>query len=196
MKLNKKGLTLVELIISVVLIVIIMFFMYRLLSDINAAKHDNSYAQDNALVRSEIIKLISNDLFSYNINKIDVSNSSDRLNLTLTLLPNSTDDVTASTKTAVIGIEENTFYYTQADGTNRKWEMNNATLNSDKVNIQYNEDANTYSLLLSILVYTDNDFNRQCPNCQNNVVDDIIISHMGEGKITNLNGKSCLGNNC
>ena len=58
MKLNNKGLTLVELIISIVLVVVVMLFMYKLLSDVNNEKNDDSYAQENRVIRAEIIKKV------------------------------------------------------------------------------------------------------------------------------------------
>lgn len=186
MKLNKKGLTLVELIISVVLIVIVMFFMYRLLNDVNAEKNDNSYAQENTINRGEIIKEIEDDLVGQVITDVAVTNASNTLNLKLTL----------GSKNATIVVTKDLFKYTNPNGELRQWTMQNCTLNTDHVGVKYTETNGIYSFLLSIAIYTDNDNNRICDKCQNNVVDDIVISHMATGSISSLKGKTCLGQKC
>ena len=58
MKLNKKGISIIELIISVTLISIIMLFMYRLLSDITFEKDNDSIAFVNQEKRVTIIKRV------------------------------------------------------------------------------------------------------------------------------------------
>lgn len=187
MKLNKKGLTLVELIISVVLIVVVMFFMYRLLNDVNAEKNDNSYAQANTVNRGEIIKEIEDDLVGKVITNVAVTNPSDGITITLTL----------GSQSAKIEATKDKFKYTNPEGELRQWTMESCTLNTDNVGVKYSESANgTYTLLLTLAVYTDNDQNRVCNNCSNNVVDDIIISHMANGSISALKNKTCLGKNC
>ena len=62
MKLNNKGVTLIELLISVVLVSIIMGFMYKLLLDVTNMQTNDSFTSSNQLKRNEIIKTIQNDL--------------------------------------------------------------------------------------------------------------------------------------
>lgn len=193
-KLNNKGLTLVELIISVVLIVIVMFFMYRLLNDVNAEKNDNNYAQENSLNRGEIIKEVEEDMFGKTITAISANKSGSNLVLNMTL----TNKENNISQNLVITISNKEFKYKISSVKERKWTMKNATLNTAKITVKYTENSatNTYSLLLLIPVYTDNDANRECNHCSNNVVDDIIISHMADGSIPALRGKTCLGQGC
>ena len=67
MKLNKKGTTLIELVVSIALLSIVMVFMFRLLADVNNDKYNNDFAEDNQVTRAEIIKTIEEDLQTKNI---------------------------------------------------------------------------------------------------------------------------------
>ena len=64
MKLNKKGITIIELIVSVALISVIMLFMYKLLADITFQKENDYFASVNQEQRIEIIDKIETTLAS------------------------------------------------------------------------------------------------------------------------------------
>ena len=53
-KLNNKGMTLMELLVSVVLISVIMIFMYKLIADVRNEKKKNDKITDNILKISEV----------------------------------------------------------------------------------------------------------------------------------------------
>lgn len=53
-KLNNKGMTLMELLVSVLLISVIMIFMYKLISDVRTSKRENDKIMDNIIKISEI----------------------------------------------------------------------------------------------------------------------------------------------
>ena len=61
-KMNNKGSTLLELIISIALISVILVFMVRLLVDLNDSETNNKYAKKNQVIRAEILRTIENDL--------------------------------------------------------------------------------------------------------------------------------------
>ena len=58
MKLNKKGISIIELIISVALISVVMLFMYRLLADVSFEKDNDLYATLNQEQRVTMISEI------------------------------------------------------------------------------------------------------------------------------------------
>lgn len=58
MKLNNKGLSIVELIISIALISIVMVFMYRLITDVTFEKDNDYFASLNQDQRVEIIDTV------------------------------------------------------------------------------------------------------------------------------------------
>ena len=60
-KMNNKGSTLLELIISIALISVILVFMVRLLVDLNDSETNNKYAKKNQVIRAEILRTIEND---------------------------------------------------------------------------------------------------------------------------------------
>ena len=75
-KLNNKGMTLIELIVSVALISILMIFMYKLISDVKYEKKENDKITDNLIKISEIEVTVQEFLLSRDIYRISVSNSS------------------------------------------------------------------------------------------------------------------------
>ncbi len=183
---NNKGLTLIELIISVILITVVMLFMYNLLNDVNNENNDNSYAQENQVNRSEIIQTIEDVLLGRRINLTEIKDESIADNLKLQF-------IFSDSTTAYLEATNNTITFTNPEGKTRKWTMVDATINIDKVFTSYAKSNGIYSLLINLEVYTDNDNNRKCPTCTNNIIDDIIISYVG---VDELKVNSCLGYNC
>ena len=61
-KLNKKGNTLIELVISIALMSVILISIVRLLVDLNNTNTNNVYAKNNQINRSEILRAIESDL--------------------------------------------------------------------------------------------------------------------------------------
>lgn len=55
-KLNKKGNTLIELVISIALMSVILISIVRLLVDLNNTNTNNVYAKNNQINRSEILQ--------------------------------------------------------------------------------------------------------------------------------------------
>ena len=66
-KLNNKGNTLIELIISIALMSVVLVSMIRLLVDLNNTNTNSVYAKNNEVVRSEIIRAIETDLNNYKL---------------------------------------------------------------------------------------------------------------------------------
>lgn len=75
-KLNKNGMTLIELLVSVVLISVIMIFMYKLISDVRNDKKENDKFTDNLIKISEIEVEIQNLIVKENISTISLSDRS------------------------------------------------------------------------------------------------------------------------
>ncbi len=69
-KLNKNGMTLMELIVSVALISVIMIFMYKLIADVRSDKNENDKITDNIIKISEIEIAIQNIIVKESISKI------------------------------------------------------------------------------------------------------------------------------
>lgn len=80
--LNKKGMTLLEIIISIALISVVMLFLFSLLNDIQYESKHTSYAKDFLVSRATIIKDVQEDILNNNItNVMQVSAGEGKVNL-------------------------------------------------------------------------------------------------------------------
>lgn len=80
--LNKKGMTLLEIIISIALISVVMLFLFSLLNDIQYESKHSSYAKDFLVSRATIIKDVEEDILNNNItNVMQVSAGEGKVNL-------------------------------------------------------------------------------------------------------------------
>lgn len=68
--LNKKGMTLLEIIISIALISVVMLFLFSLLNDIQYESKHTSYAKDFLVSRATIIKDVEEDILNNNITSV------------------------------------------------------------------------------------------------------------------------------
>ncbi len=85
---NKKGITLIEIIISVSLISVVMLFLFRLLTDMQYEEDHASFAKENQLIRTEVIKKVQDDFM--NLDLKNASLSGDKRTITFTFKDNST----------------------------------------------------------------------------------------------------------
>lgn len=68
--LNKKGMTLLEIVISLALISVVMLFLFSLLNDIQYESKHTSYAKDFLVSRATIIKDVEEDILNNNITNV------------------------------------------------------------------------------------------------------------------------------
>ena len=185
---NKKGSTLLELVISIALISVILVFLMRLLVDLNNTEANNTYAKKNQVNRAEILRAIQNDLNKNTITSIDGSSSTaDTLKIKFYFLD----------KESLIEATEDKFTYTSSDGNTRTWTMNGAKIYPKLAKLDYSndnldDDDSIYTLQIDIEVHTENE-NNTLNN--NNILDDIIISYMGKSK-DYFTYTPCLGYEC
>lgn len=188
---NKKGTSLVELIISIALISVILVFMIKLLLDINNNINNSDFAKNNQITRAEIIRLIENDIKEKTIKSINDSGSnSNKLVITLTFSDGSTSVIEATKSTVD---EASTFSYKATNENTRKWTFaEGANIYVDRVNTYYspNDFSDLYTMSIVIEVHTINDKNNKD---KNNNMDDIIISYIGKTSDLNTSIAKCLG---
>ena len=79
---NKKGITLVEIVISVALISVVMLFLFRLLTDMQYERDHASYAKSNQQVRASIIEHIQNDFRILGLKNVTISPDNRSINFT------------------------------------------------------------------------------------------------------------------
>ncbi len=80
---KKRGITLVEVIISVGLIALVMLFLFSLLSDMQYEENHPSFSKTNHRNRSLIIKAVQEDFLKYHlqIDKVTMSKSEDTVTI-------------------------------------------------------------------------------------------------------------------
>lgn len=182
-KMNNKGSTLLELIISIALISVILVFMVRLLVDLNDSETNNKYAKKNQVIRAEILRTIENDLQ----NKIitDIRDNSTTSNLIITFKFN-------DNKESNINVLKDKLTYKNTDGKTRTWTLKEGYFDITKSPVDFSQDENIYSLIIDIPVYTTNEFNTKN---NNNLLDDISVSYIGRTKDLNT-FSHCYGKGC
>ncbi len=183
---NKKGTTLVEVIISTALISIVLAFMIKLLVDINNTETNNKYAKGNQIKRAEIIRTIEDDIRNKIIKSVDDNSSNSELKFTINFA-----DSTSSTITCT----KNVVKYLASDSKTEKWTLDEGTVYIDKANVYLRNNSelgenSIYTLLIDIEIHTSNENNTIL---KNNTIDDILINYIGYEPI---NISNCLGNSC
>lgn len=166
MKLNKKGISIIELIVSIALMSVVMLFLYNLLSNVTFEKDDDYIASLNQANRIEIISTIENDLICDNT--ITIHNINDT---SLTL---------KGTKTYTITITNtsNNYKITYDNGTTQTWTIKGGTVGNINCDLSKgNGTTETKVTQCTIPIYTTNINNKEG---NNNTLDDIIFTFIKE----------------
>lgn len=124
MKLNNKGVTIIELLVSVALLSVVLMFLYNLLSSVTFEKDNDFIANSNQANRIDIINTIESDLILDNNIEID-KNKDNILILKGTM---------KGTTTYKIVITENTLAYYVNDSIQNTWKIKGATLGNINCN--------------------------------------------------------------
>ena len=61
MRLSNKGMSLMELLISIALVGVVLVFIFQLLVDLKDEKETNNFVYDNQLNRIQAIKVVEDD---------------------------------------------------------------------------------------------------------------------------------------
>ncbi len=183
--LNKKGVTLIEVIISIALVSVVLVFMFKLVIELNNAQTNTTYAKENQMVRVEILRAINNDIISKTLTGIDDSGStSSNLVIKFTFSDSSTSTIQASSTE---------FSYISSSGVTRTWDMVDCTIYTRSATVYFAKDANIYAFNIDIEIHTENESNNASSN---NTLDDISISIIGDANNLNIYYLDCLGYSC
>ena len=116
MKLNNKGVTIVELLVSLALLSVVLMFLYNLLSNVTFEKNTDFIANANQANRIDIINTIEHDLLNDN----DISIDESQTKVTRLVLKGS--------KNYKILITENTFAYYVNNDIQNTWKIKGGKL--------------------------------------------------------------------
>ena len=113
---NKKGFTLLELLIGITLISIIMAFLFRLVSDIQNEGFSNTYIVTNQTNRNEIISLTNSiSVKNGNLCKFVLNRGSLESTLTYTFCNNKVMTITVKKKEVTINYDSTNHRYVMKD---------------------------------------------------------------------------------
>ena len=167
---KNRGITLVELIISISLISIVIIFLFRLLVDVRYSDNRVDYARNNQQTRAVILKTIQDDFLDYGLIGLnDTGSTETKLVVNFTY---------KNSKNGKLVVGSNYVSYKNASGETEKWNLEQ--INSDmKYNVRcvsynkiYNSEGDFFSIWFRIpLVVKTN---------SKNVIDDLEFSYIGK----------------
>ena len=181
--LNNKGMSLIEILVSITLISTILVFLVQLLNSLESETAKNNFAYDNQLNRAEIIKTIEDDLDSNNL--IGVSNNShDNINISFAFLDNLSATLTSSIKD-----DKYILKYTSSNGKIYSWTMEGAEIDPCFNFLFHNDiDTNNYYFKLNIYIY-NKPYHKRNNKDINNAIDDIEITYSGNNNFLSKDHK-------
>lgn len=162
MKINNKGVTIVELLVSLALLSVVLMFLYNLLSNVTFEKNTDFIANSNQANRIDIINTIENDLILDNNIEIDKNQTNDNR-----LILN-------GAKTYKIIITENTLAYYVNNSIQNTWKIKGATLG----NINCNKTKGGTNTSNDVTECSDNPINNpsSCRKLSSSQMDSIKIT--------------------
>ncbi len=171
--LNKKGLTILELLISIVLLSIVLVFLYSLLFDVKDDSENSDYAFKNQVNRAEAIYTIERDLYGTRAVNVEVNNYETYDEIKFIYIDNKRSTL------KIYSNESGVYYleYTDIKGVVTKWEMKDATIDRENIRKYTSSDASgNFYFRIVIPVYNKN-YNANNNAKNNNTIDDIEFNY-------------------
>jgi len=166
---NQKGITLVEVIISVGLISVVMLFLFNVLQDMQFEDAHASYAKDNQLNRAIILKNVQDDFADYKLNNVQIQNIADGREIIFGF---------AEIASKALTVHENSISY---DGETWNMEARNEDTKYDFANIRIETSPdNLCTYTLNIDINGDGTCNYNCDTNNNGKLDEDEFSTRNE----------------
>lgn len=164
---NNKGITLIELIISVSLISVVLVFLFQMFVDVRYSDNRTNYSRVNQQNRAIIIKTVQDDFLNYKLTGLTSEGStSSKFVIKFSF--------GSSPSTSTLTVTSDTVTYTSVDSQTEKWTIPSG---SGKYNVQcvkYNIAA--FGDFFSIWFRIPLTFKKNSPN----VIDDLEFSYIGK----------------
>lgn len=185
---NKKGMTLVELIVSMALISIIIMFLFKLFVDVRHVDNTRNYTRSNAQKRAIILNRVQTDFLERGLAGITDSGNNSSITITFRFLDNTTATLSFATDSG------GNYVSYRNSSTDEKWyiktDNDTTTFNFNCVKYTFLEAPNNeyFAMRFSVPIVAV----KGSPN----IIDDLEFSYVGRTSGVNLNQfphKSSLG---
>lgn len=173
MKLDNKGITLVELIISIALISIVIMFLFRLLVDVRYSENNTDYNRENQQTRAIILKNVETDFLERKLIGLDDSGSTENAFVVKFSYADGT--------TGVLRVVNDSVTYTNSDGI-EKWNLEKET-ESTKLDIRcVSYQTSLFKAPNSEFFYVSFTIPVSVNPKKKNYIDDLEFFYLGEKK--------------
>lgn len=162
MKLNKKGFTLIELIVAISLISVVLLFLYSLISDVSSEIYNNSFALENQIDRFEIIEKVNSILEDKTITEVTSNDSTISIKIKY-----EDEDGTSEELNLIKGSDEDTFEITDGTSVLAKWTMDSSCYLGE---FGFTKDVDVYKVYFEVYTYNSNN-----DIANNNSLDDYVF---------------------
>lgn len=150
---NKKGITLVEVIISVGLISVVMLFLFHILMDMQFEDTHSSYAKENQIQRAAIIKTVQDDFKDFKLKNATLRTVGNTIEIRFEYLE-------GTEKQKLLLVQEKSISY---DGETWNLESENEELKYDISKVKLNLSlSDTCSLMLNVDTNGDGVCDKNC----------------------------------
>ena len=202
MKLNNKGISLLELLISIIIVGVVLTFLFQLLVDLKNETSNRNYANANQVNRVEIIYEIQKDFSKYTLTRVPGNTSygiitnngvSQRHRYIYFYFK-----VGNTEKYSLLTTYKDLITYTNVEGTKFSWKIKDGYVSQRGKFVSYVDDyTNNYFIKFNIPIYSDPFNDKNANNLDdetyiNNAVDDIEITYYGKKSDLNLSNYSDL----
>ncbi len=154
---NKKGVTILELLISISFISIILLLLMQVMMSLNNINNDPTYASEDEIQRTQIIKNIEESFIEEKLNGLSVKKETNQTIITF-FFENGQKDLM---------IEEKNLTYNET----YELESNKATYDLNPVIEKVDLEDNYYYLTITIPVLIDKE--------NTSMKDDIVLTYLG-----------------
>lgn len=156
MKLNNKGMTLIELLISIALISIIITFLYKIINDVNNTKKNPNFAVNNQVNRAEVIRTVEEDII--NLKLRHYSRLNDKA-IQLDFVDNSSKAI------SVLPNQKQISYYNVGGSNMKSWDMKDENFRFGNIIIDEMSESGYVRFIIPV----------SSPLANENPIDDIEI---------------------
>lgn len=154
---NKKGVTILELLISISLISVVILLLIKVMFSLDKINNDDTYASNDEISRTEIIKNIENDFLKLKLQGLEIKKDE-----------NTIISFIYENETKELRLEENKITY---NNESKSLESKNATYDLCPKYEYTDIDDNYYLITINIAVLINNE------NTTEN--DDIVLTYLG-----------------